>query len=130
MATPSRLSSLDQAEQLAHVGLLQRLGRLVEEQHLGPGGERARDLDDVALGERQLGDAPVDRHAQFVGRDRARSGAVGRRGAARSGERRRRELKVFQHGQVRRQRRMLIHRPRRRPRASAADRARSTYLPS
>ena len=103
------LELFDQAEQLAHVGLLQRLGRFVEEKHLGTGCERARDLDDMALGKRKLGHAPVDRHAQLVGRN-PRQDAVGRLGAARSGQRRRGQLKIFQHGQIRRQRRVLIHR--------------------
>jgi hypothetical protein len=63
------LQFADQVEQPAHVAVLQRLCRLVEEQHARTGGERAGDLDDVALRQRQPGDAAADRHAQFVGGD-------------------------------------------------------------
>ena len=80
------LEFADQVEQLAHVGVLQRLGRLVEKQNLRIGGERAGDLDDVALRQRQFGDAPVHRHAQLVGGD-ARQQPLGLGGAARRGQR-------------------------------------------
>ena len=102
------LELADQVEQLAHIARLQRLGRLVEEQHFRPGDQRAGDLDDMALRQRQFGDALVDRHAQLVGGD-ARDQPLGLGGAGRADERRRRKLKIFQHGQIGRQRRMLIH---------------------
>ncbi len=101
------LEFADQLEQLAHVGVLQRLGRLVEEQNLRFGGERAGDLDDVALRQRQFGDAPVHRHAQFGGGDAPKE-PLGLGGAAGGGELRRGKLQVFQDGQVRRERRVLI----------------------
>jgi hypothetical protein len=87
--------------------VLQRLGRLVEEENFRIGGERARDLHEVPLRERQLGNALAERHAQLVGRD-ARQEALSFRLASRAGKRRRRELKVFQHGKIGRERRVLI----------------------
>ena len=102
------LELADQIEQLAHIARLQRLGRLVEEEHFRPGDQRAGDLDHMALRQRQFGDALADRHAQFVGGD-ARDQALCLGGAGRADERRRRKLKIFQHGQIGRQRRMLVH---------------------
>ena len=107
MATPSRLSSPISSNSLSHVGVLQRLGRLVEKENLRLGGERAGDLDDVALRQRQFGDAPVHRHAQLGGGD-ARQQPLGLGGAAGGGELRRGELQVFQNGQIGRQRRVLV----------------------
>ena len=75
---------------------------------MGRGCERARDLDDVALRKRQARPTRLligMRSSAVAIRARMR---VGRRGAARSGERRRGELKIFQHGQIGRQRRVLI----------------------
>ena len=59
----------NEVEQLSHITVLQRLGRLIEKKHSRIRCKRARDLDDVALRERKLGNALADWHAQFVCRD-------------------------------------------------------------
>ena len=107
------LELFDQAEQLAHVGLLQRLGRFVEEKHLGPGCERAR----ISTTWRWASESSATR--RLIGMRSSsvairRQDAVGRLGAARSRQRRRGQLQVFQRGQIRRQRRVLHTPPRRR----------------
>ena len=71
------------------------------------GGKRTRDLHDVPLREREFAQASVERHAQLVGCD-PRQNALGFARAARSRQRWGGELKIFQDGQVGRERRMLI----------------------
>ena len=52
----------DELEKLDDVGLLERLRRLVEKQHLGFRRDRSGDLDDVKLRQRQVADPDVERH--------------------------------------------------------------------
>ena len=84
----------NEVEQLSHVSVLQRLGRLIEKKHSRIRCKRSRDLDDVALRERKLGDALVDCHAQFVGRH-PRQQALGLDVASGPSQRGRRQLKIF-----------------------------------
>ena len=65
----------DQLEQLADIGLLQRLGRLVEKKNPGLGGKSARDLDDMPLRQREFRDAPMTgmRNSSVAIRARMRS---------------------------------------------------------
>jgi hypothetical protein len=46
------------------------VGRLVEEQHVGLGGERGRDLPALALPRGQRGPAPADARVEVVGVER------------------------------------------------------------
>ena len=63
------------AQQRVRVGALERRGRLVEDQHARPGDQRPRDLDELALGERQGADRPAQGHVEAeVGEDRPRAG--------------------------------------------------------
>ncbi len=62
------LELADEVEQLAYIGVLQRLRRLVEKEDFRIGGKRARDFDHMQLRQRQLADALADGHAQLVGR--------------------------------------------------------------
>ena len=71
----------NEVEQLSHVSVLQRLGRLIEKKHSRIRCKRSRDLDDVALRERKPGDALVDWHTKLVGRD-PRQQALGLDGAS------------------------------------------------
>ena len=98
----------DQIEQFAHIGLLQWFGRLVQKQSLRICGECPRDLHDMPLRQRQLGDALADRHPEFFGCHPLEQ-ALGFHCTAMPCEHRGRELKIFQHCQVVCERRMLIH---------------------
>ena len=106
-AHPLALERADQLEQFLHVVLLERLGRLIEEENLRPGRERPRDLNHVALGEREIDNAALDRHLQRLGRN-ARNQATRFSRTIGAAERRRRELQVLEHGEVGRERRALI----------------------
>ena len=56
MPTPSRLQLADDAEQLGDLGVVQRRGRLVHDQHARIERQRLGDLDHLLPGDRQVAD--------------------------------------------------------------------------
>ncbi len=98
---------LDQIEELADIGLLERLGRLVKEQNLWLGRQSAHDLDHMTLRQSEIADALIELHFQLLGRDQAdQARRLG--GTARLPQVVGHQLQIFEDGQVGGQRRMLI----------------------
>jgi len=70
----ARAQRTQRRDQRLGARLLERRGRLVEDEHPRLRDEPARDLDELALGQRQRADRPAQRHVEAeVGEHRARA---------------------------------------------------------